>query len=174
MAIRVTARSISNLSMTSTVATLTICNPVRGIVLSADPAQRSVRPGREASFNITLNSTGNLLQEPGLRLTRVPAGWDGRLSSARLSLDMNATGTVQLLVVVPRNAQPGRTTLSVIADDSTGAAGNVSVVVEVLDRPGGEILSLDEGCFTVAALVLALAAAGVAAVEWRIRKRRSA
>jgi len=173
MAVRVTARSNSNNSMTSTIATLTICNLVRGVGLSADPAHRTVRPGREAAFNITLDSTGNAAEDVSLRVAGAPASWELHLTIARLTLDMNETKSLRLLVVPPKNAPPSKTSLDVVATDSTGAAGNVSVVVEVLDTPADRI-SLEDNCITVAALMVALAAAGVAALEWCRRKRLSA
>jgi len=173
MAVRVTARSNSNDSMTSTIATLTICNLVHGLGLSADPAHRTVRPGREAAFNITLDSTGNAAEDVSLRVAGAPASWELHLTIARLTLDMNETKSLRLLVVPPKNAPPGKTPLDVVATDSTGAAGDVSVVVEVLDTPAGQT-SIGNSCIPVAALMAVLAAAGVAALEWRRRKRLSA
>jgi uncharacterized membrane protein len=159
--------------MTGTVATLTICNLVRGLALSAEPLLRFVKPGRETEFNLTLNSTGNSPESISLRVTGAPASWEAQLSIPRLSLDQNETGKFVLQVMPPRNAPAGRSTLRIEAAGSNGLQANVTVVVNVISLPGGDRITLDGNCMTVAALLVVLSAAGVAALEWRRRKRLS-
>jgi uncharacterized membrane protein len=172
-AVRVTARSLSNLSMTSTVATLTICNLVRGIGFSAEPLQRSVRPGREAVFNLTLSPLGNSVEQLAVRVLGAPAGWEAHVTATRFSLDMNETAAFRLLVVPANDAPPGKTRLSAVATGSSGARANVTVVVEVLETSPGDRITLGENCLVVAALMAVLAAAAVAALEWGRRRRLS-
>jgi hypothetical protein len=172
-AVRVTARSLSNLSMTSTVATLTICNLVRGIGFSAEPLQRSVRPGREAVFNLTLSPLGNSVEQLAVRVLGAPVGWEAHVTATRFSLDMNETAAFRLLVVPANDAPPGKTRLSAVATGSSGARANVTVVVEVLETSPGDRITLGENCLVVAALMAVLAAAAVAALEWGRRRRLS-
>jgi len=174
MAVRVSAQSLSNRSMTGSVATLTICNLVLGIEIRADPLQRAVKPRKEAAFNITINLTGNAPDHLSLRVSGFPAGWEAHLTLSRLTLDMNGTRTVQLLVIPSKNAGPGRTSVRVGAAGSSGTQANVTVLVEVLETAPGDRITLEENCLTLVALSIALAAAGVAALEWRRRRRLSA
>jgi len=173
MAVRVTARSVSNRSMASSVATLTICNLVRGIELRAEPLQREVRPAREAVFNLTVNSTGNAPEALSLRLLGAPAGWVAQLSSSRLPLGPNETRKLVLQVTPPRNAPAGRNTLRIEADGADGLRANATVVVTVLSMPRGDRTTLDGTCLTLAALLVVLSASVVAALEWRRRRRLS-
>jgi uncharacterized membrane protein len=96
---------------------------IKGLWLTTDYPAATVRAGEETRFNLSLVNHGLAPQRASLTIDNAPQGWTvelrgaGREVAAAL-VDYNAKASLELKLKVPRDAKPGKHTLTVKATSS--------------------------------------------------------
>jgi len=96
---------------------------IKGLWLTTDYPAATVRAGEETRFNLSLVNHGLAPQRATLIIDNAPQGWTvelrgaGREVAAAL-VDYNAKASLELKLKVPRDAKPGKHTLTVKATSS--------------------------------------------------------
>jgi len=140
--VSITAQSESALTAGDVVNTATQIRPKINITLALDPAAQVVAPGANATFNLTVNNSGN--GEFLIRLANdsdLPKGWTSRFSvdPPEINLDPGTNFTFRLDVTPPLGSRAGDlATLKVTAlvgeDDRTLQPGDEVGAVVVVRR----------------------------------------
>ncbi len=115
-------------------ATASITVRVPGVEMYADYASRSVDPGTNASFNITVNNTGTYATEFAISNSSLPDGWSIDLGVASLlTVPASSSATFETAVAVPEGEDPSQVYIDVNATcvDKPSICDSLTFLVDV-------------------------------------------
>lgn len=121
----VSAQSLGSALAGDVVNTATRIRPKVSIKLTLDPQTQLAAPGEPATFNLTVNNSGNdifriLLKQDGA----LPRGWNASLSVDEVDLSPGAPFTLRLVVTPPNGSRAGDlATVKVSAETDVGGSG---------------------------------------------------
>ena len=96
-------------------------NPKPGITVQVSPASQSVQQGQQASYTVTLTSTGGFSGTVNLAAAGLPAGASGAFTPSFVTLSSGSTTTATLNATTAATTPAGTSTITI-----TAASGKVS------------------------------------------------
>ncbi|MDH3365495.1 MAG: hypothetical protein OEM29_05785 [Thermoplasmata archaeon] len=127
-------QSIRETDESNNIATVPIVVRVPGVEIESDYMSRSVGPGDNASFNITVENTGSYAAGFVISNSTLPQGWDIYLGiSGPLTVPAVNSTTFQIEVIVPDGTEPGQDYLYVNATcvDRPSVSDSLTLMVDV-------------------------------------------
>lgn len=110
---------------------------VAGVALTP-PAAGTARPGESATYRIGVANRGNVLDRVAVEAVS-SHGWTVRISPREMTLRPGESGTTELVLTIPAQAEPGRDLLSVAVRSVEGAEARAAWYTTVLP-PGPEAI----------------------------------
>jgi uncharacterized membrane protein len=127
-------QSIRETDESNNAATAPITVRIPGVEMDSDYMSRSVDPGSNASFNITVDNTGTYATDFVVSNSSLPQGWSIDIGVAgALTVPASDSATFETVVTVPEGEEPGQVYLNVNATcvDRASVSDSLTLLVDV-------------------------------------------